>query len=55
MRFALVNPPWTFDGSIYFGCREPHLPLEFGYARALYPLIAAVGRTLVALLKMVGG
>jgi anaerobic magnesium-protoporphyrin IX monomethyl ester cyclase len=35
MRFALVNPNWTFDGSIYFGCREPHLPLEFGYARAL--------------------
>ncbi len=35
MKFALVNPPWTFEGSIYFGCREPHLPLEFGYARAL--------------------
>ncbi len=35
MRFALVNPPWTFDRSIYFGCREPHLPLEYGYARAL--------------------
>lgn len=35
MRFALVNPRWTFDGSIYFGCREPHLPLEYGYARAL--------------------
>ncbi len=35
MRFALVNPPWTFGGSIYFGCREPHLPLELGYARAL--------------------
>jgi anaerobic magnesium-protoporphyrin IX monomethyl ester cyclase len=35
VRFALVNPPWTFDGSIYFGCREPHLPLEYGYARAL--------------------
>jgi len=35
MRFALVNPNWTFDGSIYFGCREPHLPLEYGYARAL--------------------
>ena len=28
MRVALVNPPWSFDGSIYFGCREPHLPLE---------------------------
>ena len=28
MRFALINPNWTFDGSIYFGCREPHLPLK---------------------------
>jgi anaerobic magnesium-protoporphyrin IX monomethyl ester cyclase len=35
MRFALVNPRWGFEGSIYFGCREPHLPLEFGYARTL--------------------
>jgi anaerobic magnesium-protoporphyrin IX monomethyl ester cyclase len=35
MKVALVNPHWTFDGSIYFGCREPHLPLEYGYARAL--------------------
>jgi anaerobic magnesium-protoporphyrin IX monomethyl ester cyclase len=35
VRFALVNPAWTFDGSIYFGCREPHLPLEYGYTRAL--------------------
>jgi B12-binding domain/radical SAM domain protein of rhizo-twelve system len=35
MKYALVNPDWTFDGSIYFGCREPHLPLEFGYAGAL--------------------
>ena len=35
MRFALVNPSWNFEGSIYFGCREPHLPLEFGYAKAL--------------------
>ena len=35
MKFALVNPPWTFEGSIYFGCREPHLPLEYGYAKAL--------------------
>jgi anaerobic magnesium-protoporphyrin IX monomethyl ester cyclase len=35
MRFALVNPNWTFDGGIYFGCREPHLPLEYGYAAAL--------------------
>lgn len=35
MKMALVNPPWSFEGSVYFGCREPHLPLEFGYARAL--------------------
>lgn len=35
MRIALVNPPWSFQGSIYFGCREPHLPLEYGYARTL--------------------
>ena len=34
MKIALVNPPWTFDGSIYFGCREPHLPLELGYCRS---------------------
>lgn len=33
MKIALVNPPWTFENSIYFGCREPHLPLELGYAR----------------------
>ncbi len=35
MRFSLVNPPWSFEGSIYFGCREPHLPLEYGYSKAL--------------------
>jgi anaerobic magnesium-protoporphyrin IX monomethyl ester cyclase len=35
MKVALVNPNWDFAGSIYFGCREPHLPLEFGYAAAL--------------------
>lgn len=35
MKVALVNPPWSFEGSIYFGCREPHLPLELGYTRAL--------------------
>ena len=27
-RVALVNPPWSFEGSIYSGCREPHLPIE---------------------------
>ena len=35
MKFALMNPHWTFERSIYFGCREPHLPLEYGYAGAL--------------------
>lgn len=35
MKIALVNPPWSFHGSIYFGCREPHLPLELGYSKAL--------------------
>ena len=39
MRVALVNPPWSFEGSIYFGCREPHLPLELGACRVL--LLAA--------------
>ncbi|MFP4070848.1 MAG: TIGR04295 family B12-binding domain-containing radical SAM protein [Desulfovibrionales bacterium] len=35
MRFALVNPNWTFNGSVYFGCREPHFPLELAYGQAL--------------------
>jgi B12-binding domain/radical SAM domain protein of rhizo-twelve system len=35
VKIALVNPNWDFAGSIYFGCREPHLPLELGYAAAL--------------------
>jgi anaerobic magnesium-protoporphyrin IX monomethyl ester cyclase len=35
MRVALINPRWTFEGSIYFGCRDPHLPLEHGYTKAL--------------------
>jgi anaerobic magnesium-protoporphyrin IX monomethyl ester cyclase len=35
MRFALVNPRWRFEGSIYFGCPAAHLPLELGYAKAL--------------------
>lgn len=35
MRVALVNPAWDYEGSIYFGCRAPHLPLELGYAQAL--------------------
>ncbi len=35
MRVALVNPAWSFDHSIYFGCREAHLPLELGYSKVL--------------------
>jgi B12-binding domain/radical SAM domain protein of rhizo-twelve system len=35
MRVALVNPRWSFDHSIYFGCRAPHLPLEYGCAKIL--------------------
>src|SRR5512142_210329 len=35
MRYSLINPPWSFEGSIYFGCREPHLPLEYGYSKLL--------------------
>ncbi len=34
MRIALVNPSWSYEGSIYFGCRAPHLPLELGYGKA---------------------
>ena len=32
MKFALLNPNWDFKGSTYFGCREPHLPLELLFA-----------------------
>jgi anaerobic magnesium-protoporphyrin IX monomethyl ester cyclase len=35
VKIALVNPRWDFAHSIYFGCREPHLPLELAYAKAL--------------------
>lgn len=34
MRFAFVNPDWEFTGSTYFGCRDPHIPLELMYAAA---------------------
>lgn len=39
MRVALVNPPWRFDGSVYFGCRDAHLPLELGYAAAALEVV----------------
>lgn len=32
MKFALVNPAWDFSGSIYFGCQQPHYPLELLFA-----------------------
>jgi B12-binding domain/radical SAM domain protein of rhizo-twelve system len=32
MRYALVNPNWNFPGSTYFGCQEPHYPLELLFA-----------------------
>lgn len=35
MRYALVNPRWTFEGSTYFGCPEPHAPLELLSAREM--------------------
>src|SRR5438105_15801098 len=34
-RVALINPDWRYDGSIYFGCRSPHLPLELGIPQQL--------------------
>ncbi|MGH9413664.1 MAG: TIGR04295 family B12-binding domain-containing radical SAM protein [Terriglobales bacterium] len=33
MKYALVQPRWSFTGSTYFGCPETHLPLELFYAR----------------------
>ena len=35
MRYALVNPKWSFTGSTYFGCAEPHFPLELLSAREM--------------------
>lgn len=32
MKFAFVNPNWDFTGSTYFGCRDPHIPLELMFA-----------------------
>jgi anaerobic magnesium-protoporphyrin IX monomethyl ester cyclase len=32
MKFALLNPNWDFKGSTYFGCQEPHTPLELLFA-----------------------
>lgn len=35
MKFALVNPQWSFHGSTYFGCPERHFPLELLSAREM--------------------
>lgn len=35
MKYALVNPNWSFEGSTYFGCQEPHFPLELLSAREM--------------------
>ncbi|MGH9567005.1 MAG: TIGR04295 family B12-binding domain-containing radical SAM protein, partial [Candidatus Angelobacter sp.] len=32
MKFAMVNPNWEFQGSTYFGCPDPHVPLELMFA-----------------------
>ena len=32
MKYAFVNPNWTFTGSTYFGCTQPHYPLELLFA-----------------------
>ncbi len=35
MKFALVNPRWSFEGSTYFGCPDAHFPLELLSAREM--------------------
>lgn len=35
MKVALINPNWLYEGSIYFGCRAPHLPLELAISERL--------------------
>ncbi|MGI4828788.1 MAG: TIGR04295 family B12-binding domain-containing radical SAM protein [Janthinobacterium lividum] len=35
MKFALVNPRWSFEGSTYFGCPDAHFPLELLAAREM--------------------
>src|SRR5258708_3508302 len=44
MKFALVNPSWSFEGSTYFGCQEPHYPLELLFA---FDQIRAAGHDLL--------
>ena len=33
MRYALINPHWSFSGSTYFGSQQPVFPLELFSAR----------------------
>lgn len=35
MKFALVNPAWSFEGSTYFGSQAPVVPLELLSAREM--------------------
>jgi B12-binding domain/radical SAM domain protein of rhizo-twelve system len=32
MKYAFINPNWSFTGSTYFGCPDPHYPLELLFA-----------------------
>jgi anaerobic magnesium-protoporphyrin IX monomethyl ester cyclase len=52
MRILLINPYWHFEGSIYFGCRAPHLPIELKCAQQL--LDEAGHRTLLLDAHMFG-
>ena len=48
MKFGLVNPAWTYERSTYFGCQDPHYPLELLFAEQQIraaghePLVAGV-------------
>ena len=52
MKFALVNPAWSFEGSTYFGCREPHYPLELLFA---YDQIVAAGHEVLLIDAQIDG
>ena len=47
MKFALVNPRWSFEGSTYFGCPDPHFPLELLSAREFLRYAACIAPTVV--------
>jgi len=44
VKYALLNPRWSFGGSTYFGCPEPHFPLELLSAREM---LRAAGQTVL--------